>query len=289
MIILVTGAGGFTGRHFIERASSRAHTIIPLSVDLRDKAAVRDAVQAVDFDAVLHLAGISFVGHKDEAAFYTINVIGTTNLLAALAEKKSTKPRCVLIASSANVYGNSDKSPIPEIQQTSPVNHYATSKLAMEHMALTYLDRLPIVVARPFNYTGRGQDLNFIIPKLVDHFAHRAQTIELGNVHTEREYNDVRMVCDAYLALLEHGQAGEAYNVCAGHTHTLQSVMNTLTQLTGHDLEVRINSAFVRATEVIRLCGSPDKLAALLSENNIALQQPSLQDTLKWMLSEVKH
>ena len=233
--------------------------------------------------AVVHLAAISFVGHGDANAFYAVNVIGTMNLLGELA-KLPVLPEKVLLASSANVYGNCECSPIPETQSPAPVNHYAMSKLAMEYMAQTWLDRLPIVITRPFNYTGPGQALNFVIPKLVDHFARKASAVQLGNLHVEREFNDVQIVCSAYLHLLQHGQPGEAYNVCSGRPHNLQHVIERLTQLSGHSLQVETNPAFVRANELHRLCGSPAKLDALLAAHGAHLDQPDLDDTLQRML-----
>jgi nucleoside-diphosphate-sugar epimerase len=229
------------------------------------------------------LAGISFVGHADDAAFYAVNVVGTTNLLAALAQLPQA-PAKVLLASSANVYGNCEASPISELQVTSPVNHYAMSKLAMEGMAHTYADRLPIVITRPFNYTGTGHDLNFVIPKLVDHFARRAPRIALGNLHVEREFNDVHLVCAAYLHLLGFGERGETYNVCSGQPHTLQRVLDVLTKLTGHEMQVEVNPAFVRANELHRLCGDPTKLHHLLGKHGIVLPEPSLTEMLQEML-----
>lgn len=185
MKILLTGAAGFTGHFFKSAAEAAGHTVVALQADLTDKAAVVDQVMQMNPDAVVHLAAISFVGHADDSAFYRVNVVGTMNLLAALAALP-TRPRCVMLASSANIYGNCDTSPIAETQPAAPVNHYAMSKLAMEHMAMTYADRLPIVITRPFNYTGPGQAPHFLIPKLVSHFARKAETIELGNVHVER-------------------------------------------------------------------------------------------------------
>jgi nucleoside-diphosphate-sugar epimerase len=281
MKILLTGAAGFTGRFFKSAAEAAGHHVLPLLADLTDKAAVASEVMQVQPDAVVHLAAISFVGHADDTAFYGVNVVGTMNLLAALAALP-VKPSKVLLASSANVYGNCDASPITEDQPASPVNHYAMSKLAMEHMARTYLDRLPIVITRPFNYTGPGQASNFLIPKLVSHFAQRAPTIELGNLHVEREFNDVRMVCDAYLALLDKGLAGEIYNVCSGQPHTLQQVIGMLTEITGHHLDVQVNPDFVRVNEVHRLCGSAQKLMACTGQ----LLPYTLQETLEWMLTD---
>lgn len=282
MRILLTGASGFTGRHFRAAAELAGHEVRPLQANLADRHALHAEVHACQPQALVHLAAISFVGHADDAAFYAVNTAGTTNLLAALATL-AQQPRSVLLASSANIYGNCDDSPIAETQAPAPVNHYAASKLAMEHMARTYLDRLPIVVARPFNYTGPGQAVNFLIPKMVDHFKRGVRQIELGNLHVEREFNDVRMVCHAYLQLLERGQPGEAYNVCTGQTHTLEAVMQALRSLTGQAMDVQVNPAFVRASEVHRLCGDPRKLQDCTGP----VQPFALQDTLQWMLESM--
>lgn len=283
MKILLTGAQGFTGRHFAQQAAAQGHQVVPLTADLTDKAAVATDIAHTQADAVVHLAAISFVGHADDTDFYRVNVLGTMNLLSSLAALP-VKPCKVLLASSANIYGNCPTSPIAEDQAPAPVNHYATSKLAMEHMARTWADQLPIVITRPFNYTGAGQGGQFLIPKLVDHFARRAAHIELGNLHVEREFNDVRMVCDAYLGLLAHGQPGQAYNVCTGQTYTLQQVLNTLTQLTGHALQVQVNPAFVRANEVHHLCGNPQKWQDLMRSHGLPIPAYTLPDTLKTML-----
>lgn len=283
MNILLTGSDGFTGRHFTDLALSNGHRVMPLVADLTDRGAVQRQVLELAPDAVLHLAAISFVGHSDDNAFYAVNVVGTMNLLSALVQLQQA-PRSVLLASSANVYGNCEASPIVETQPTAPVNHYAMSKLAMEHMARTYADRLPLIIPRPFNYTGPGQTANFVIPKLVDHFARRALTVELGNLHVEREFNDVQMVCSAYLDLLGCGAPGETYNICSGRPYTLQHVIDVLTSISGHKMEVVVNPAFVRASEVHRLCGSPGKLLMLLSQHGSSLQDLPIEDTLRRML-----
>ena len=279
MKILLTGSAGFTGLFFQKAAIAAGHEIIALDADLTDKAAVATQVAGIEPDAVVHLAGISFVGHAEDAAFYAVNVVGTTNLLSALVELQYPLKK-VLLASSANVYGNCEASPISERQEPAPMNHYATSKLAMEQMARTYMDRLPIVITRPFNYTGPGQAPHFLIPKLISHFARRAKSIELGNLNVEREFNDVRMVCDTYLSLLKNGESGEVYNVCSGKPFTLEHVLNTLTTLTHYSLHVDVNPAFVRDNEVHRLCGSTDKLLQCTGP----LPVYTLEETLAWML-----
>lgn len=250
-----------------------------LRSNLTDLVALKAEVLQTAPQAVVHLAAISFVGHADASAFYNVNVVGTLNLLDALAAL-SYIPRSVLLASSANVYGNCEASPVTEAQPPVPVNHYAMSKLAMEYMARTYLDRLPLFFVRPFNYTGPGQDASFVIPKLVAAFASRAEAIELGNLDVEREFNDVRFVCEVYLRLLSVAIAGEVYNICTGQPIALNSVLALLTRITGHQLHIKVNPVFVRKNEIYRLCGSTAKLMGVLGE----IASPTLTDTLRWML-----
>ena len=286
MRIGLTGSQGFTGVHFTRAAHSAGHEVCPIQADLTQAPALAGEVAGLcaqaPLDAVVHLAAISHVAHADLDAFYRVNVVGTSYLLDALLQAGQT-PK-VLLASSANIYGNTDQSPIRESQAPSPANHYAVSKLAMEHVARLYLDRLDLLFVRPFNYTGPLHDESFLIPKLVRHFAERRPAVMLGNLQVEREFNDVRMVCASYLGLLSHGQKGEAYNICSGQSYSLTQVIQRLTDLTKHPISVEVNPAFVRANEVHRLCGNPDKLHSTLG----GLHHYTLDDTLAWMLETAK-
>jgi nucleoside-diphosphate-sugar epimerase len=165
-------------------------------------------------------------------------------------------------------------------KEPNPVNHYAASKCSMEIMARNYLSALPIFFVRPFNYTGVGQADNFVIPKIVSHFINKPTSIELGNMDVEREFNDVRFVCDAYLKLLTNATTGEAHNICTGQPMALVNVIDALSALTGHTINVNINPLFVRKNEIKRLCGSPLKLHSCVG----SLKSYSLLETLRWML-----
>jgi nucleoside-diphosphate-sugar epimerase len=282
--ILITGARGFTGLYLLKAAKQAGYEVVSLTANLNDAHALEHEILSAKPDFVAHLAGISFVASKDHEAFYRVHALGTSNLLQALA-KLQTAPKKILLASSATVYGNSGSHLSDETQALAPIDHYAMSKVAMEEMAKTFFNRLPIVIARPFNYTGVGQKGNFLIPKLVDHFAKRKPFIELGNLNIEREFNDVNMICDAYLKLLDLGKANEIYNVCSGQARSLQFVMDTLKQITGHAIEIRVNPDFVRASEVHRMVGNPEKLKHLLASNGLSLQVPALEETFKQMLN----
>lgn len=291
---LITGLNGFTGQYMAQKLTDEGYDVFGtgthaanlngyFQVDLNDEVGLSQVIENIKPNVVVHLAAIAFVGHADDAEFYRVNVVGTTHLLSALSQL--AHPPKILLASSANVYGNCLASPIAEAQMPAPVNHYAMSKLAMEFMARTYMDRLSIVIARPFNYTGAGQSLNFIIPKLVDHFARRAPAVELGNLQVEREFNDVHMVCDVYSKLLQIGVSGETYNICSGQPHALQSVIDTLSKLTNHSMQINVNPKFVRANEVHRLCGDPGKLHNLLVDNACPIENPPLDKILQGMLA----
>ncbi|WP_087751580.1 GDP-mannose 4,6-dehydratase [Paraburkholderia caledonica] len=290
---LVTGASGFTGRYLVDNLLGRGHTVIEtfagrdepetptrLRLDITSPENCRRVIETARPDYIVHLAAISFVGHDDPLDFYRVNVIGTLNLLEACAATGHT-PRKVLIASSANVYGNVTSDAIDESFPLTPVNHYAASKAAMETMVHTWFDRLPILIARPFNYTGRGQAPNFLVPKIVEHFARREPSIELGNIDVARDFSDVRYVASAYEALLDSGAASETVNVCTGTPYTLREILSAASDLTGHELQVHINPAFVRQTDVKVLAGSPAKLRSLVPE----VQAIPFMDTLRWMLA----
>jgi len=279
--LLITGAQGFTGKHLTRLALNNGFDVVALKSDLTNALSVKREVELIRPTYIVHLAAISSVTHLDQEALYRVNLFGTLNLLDTL-KRSPVNPEKVLLASSANVYGNADIELITEAVCPKPVNHYAISKLAMEHMAMTYASDLPIVITRPFNYTGVGHDNRFVIPKIIEYFKRGAVEIELGNLDVYREYNDVRMVCDAYLKLLVDGVAGEIYNVCSGKFYSLREVIALTEKISGKAIEVKVNPAFVRANEVHKLAGSTDKLNATVGN----LNQPSIEEMLRWMLNE---
>ncbi|WP_175692647.1 NAD-dependent epimerase/dehydratase family protein [Burkholderia ambifaria] len=287
---LVTGLGGFTGDFLAQSLRAAGYRVFGTThgsettgpdmyrVDLCDRAALAQVVADVQPDVVAHLAAIAFVAHGDADAIYRTNVVGTRNLLGALANLQS-RPKAVLLASSANIYGNAAVEVIDESVEPNPANDYAVSKLAMEYMARLWCDKLPIVVARPFNYTGVGQSPQFLLPKIVSHFQRGERVIELGNIDVERDFSDVRRVVDAYRRLLQLAPAGGVFNVCSGRAVSLKAVIAMMEKIAGYTIEVRVNPAFVRANEVRRLQGDGTRLQAAIGP----LDDIPLESTLRWM------
>lgn len=298
--ILITGAEGFTGRYLAAELAAHGHEVYGLVMrapdgrhggtpshlaathvgDLLDAERLASVVAAVRPDKVAHLAAIAFVGHGDVEAFYRVNIVGTRHLLAALAAA-GTAPSSVLLASSANIYGNATEGVIDESVPPAPANDYAVSKLAMEYMARTWSGRLPLTVVRPFNYTGIGQSEDFLLPKIVAHFRRKAAVLELGNLDVERDFSDVRTVVQVYRKLLEGAAANQTLNVCSGHGQTLRGILDLVSDMAGYRPEIRVNPAFVRANEVRRLLGSKAALERCIGP----VEGPTLKETLGWMLA----
>ncbi len=281
MRILVTGLDGFTGCYIKTELESHGHDVIAFKSDLTDPVNVDAEIAKILPEAVVHLAGIAFVGHGSANAFYEVNTIGTRNLLASIA-KHAAGIKSILLVSSANVYGNRSEGILDETMTPEPANDYAVSKFAMEQMAHLWFDQLPITIVRPFNYTGVGQEDKYLIPKIVSHFKNKNDIIELGNLEVWREFGDVRSVVDIYRQLIEISPAGKTLNICTGQSYSLKEIVHLCEKITGHSIEIKVNPEFVRQNEIRELKGDSRLLDSIISDK----KSYSLHDTLSWMLSK---
>lgn len=294
--VLVTGSLGFTGHYIVQalqqqgakvfgcgHAATDAVKILPypyFTMDLTDTVSVKTVVDKVKPQIVVHLAAISFVGHTDEAAFYQVNLLGTYYLLSALYDS-DTEVEKVLIASSANVYGNTHADSINEQHPYRPENDYAVSKVAMEQMVRLWFPRLPIVITRPFNYTGVGQAEHFLIPKIVSHFRNRAERIRLGNLDVSRDYTDVRSLTDAYMGLLQKPISSVIVNICSGKAWRLDEILALCESITDHSMITDQDPSLMRDNEIKYLRGDATELSLMLGEKWSSIP---FENTLKWML-----
>lgn len=282
MRVALTGADGFTGRYVGEQLSRRGINWVALEGDITNAQEIDEAVESTQFDRLIHLAAIAFAGGGDWGAFYEVNQIGTFNLLQSVARHR--RGAVCLLASTAAVYGQTASGMVDEGAPANPSNHYSVSKYAMELGAAFWKVELDIRIARPFNYTGVGQGTNYLVPKIVDHYARRAPHIELGNIHVQRDFGDVRSVARAYCDLIASDQRNLLVNLATGRLSSISDIMTVLTALTGHSMDVRVNPAFVRVGDVPVLGGNPDRLCSLAPQ----WQPVALEDTLAWMLAEAE-
>ncbi len=279
---LVTGLTGFTGRYMAEELTSHGFEVSGFGqeLDLLNQEALTQFVAKIRPHVVIHLAAIASVETTNVDLLYQVNILGTRHLLEAIL-KEAPDIEAVLIASSANVYGNSAKEacPLTELDVPCPANDYAVSKLAMEHMTRLWFDRLPIVITRPFNYTGVGQSVQVLLPKIVQAFREGKKELELGNLDVSRDFNDVRSVVNAYRRLIEVCPRGTTVNICSGTMYSLQEIVSMMGDIAGYSMKIKSDSRFVRLHEVKSLKGSPEYLQSLIGN----WSSPPLKATLEWM------
>jgi len=278
--ILVSGLGGFTGQYIknvfeksdyevigLIRSEKERVTKNDLICDITKKESIEIAIGNVQFDGVIHLAALSFVAHPNPLDFYAVNVLGTQNLLEVLQSTQKSLHK-VILASSSNVYGNIDNGEaISETVPFSPVSHYAISKASMEFVARTFFDKLPIVITRPFNYTGPGQADHFLIPKIVSHYAKNLKSIELGNIDVARDFSDVRDVANAYFDLYESSVKSDVFNICSGKVYTIKEILSMMNEISGYEIEILANKDFIRGNEIKVMKGDDSKLKSAISYN----------------------
>lgn len=254
-----------------------------LDADLADTAALVEWIADVRPTHIVHLAALSHVV-GDPLSFYRVNVLGTESLLEAVSRAGIT-PAKVLIASSANIYGNGDTSTLAESSPVRPMNHYALSKAAMELLVHKWYDRLPIVTTRPFNYTGPGQNESFLIPKIVASHLRRDAVIKLGNTQVARDFSAISVFCEAYRRLLESDAQGLCVNICSGRSTSIAEILKTMEEISGHGPRAEVDPALVRKDEVIELKGDPTLLHSLVGP----LAPLAMRDILERMYHAAGH
>lgn len=271
---LITGISGFTGRHLANRLASAGWQVFGLTkvqqtgetrtlvADLSETDRIAEWIGAVRPTHIVHLAALSHVVGPS-LPFYEVNALGTESLLKAI-EQSGVRLDKVLIASSSNVYGKVTATSIREDHPVQPVNHYGVSKAAMELIARQWFEKFPIIITRPFNYTGPGQTGAFLFPKLASGFFDQLPMLALGNTHIARDLSDVSFVVEAYYRLLVSKAHSEILNICSGRSITIDEALIVLRDLTGHDPKIAIDASLVRPNEIVTLTGDPRKLQELI-------------------------
>jgi GDP-4-dehydro-6-deoxy-D-mannose reductase len=270
--LFVTGLSGFVGQHIQSRLAlpDLSWELLPAAVpyDLTDARSLTDLWPQLP-DAVIHLAGQTFVpeAFRDPARTLETNLLGTLNLLQAL--KARGFAGTFLYVSSGDVYGQVGESdlPITEQQPPCPRNPYAVSKLSAEFLSLQWglSEGWPILVARPFNHMGSGQNPGFVIAsaaRQINRIKQGLQTpqLEVGDIDVTRDFLDVGDVISAYLALLEKGTPGQVYNICSGREQSIRSLIEQLGELAEVEMQLVQDPARLRRADQRRVCGSHARL-----------------------------
>lgn len=290
--ILLTGVTGFLGKHLFRHLENMGHEVFGTAsrsqvdapifyCDIRDQLAVEDVLHRVQPEIVIHCAAISSVTSSVAQDYYSVNTVGTENMVhAALALPHQVR---FIFISTAGVYGNQDTDLLHEALCPKPVHHYGMSKFCAERVVMNYIDYINYTIIRPFNIIGEDQSSEFIMPKLVNAFYDRLPEVHLGNINVFRDYIDVSDACNLITQIIFNPAAiGEVYNLCTGRPVSIQTILDLLTEITGHEISVQVNPAFVRKNEVWRLLGDLSKLQELVQE---PIKRLGLEASLRRMIA----
>lgn len=280
MPALVTGAGGFAGRHLVRYLTKHTDlkiygcVIEPVGahqdlqdetgltlrrVDLRDTLAVLELIKEIRPRFIYHLAALASVGRSWQIPWETIanNARSQLNIFQAIVTL-DIRPR-VLVVGSADQYGlvRPEDNPITEDTPLRPNNPYSVSKITQDLLGLQYFysHEVPVVRVRPFNHIGPGQHLQFVVPDFASQIAKAEAGLVLpvmrvGNLDARRDFTDVRDVVRAYHLAITKGSPGEVYNVGTGTAHSIRELLDTLLALSTVDIDVQADPKRMRPSDV---------------------------------------
>ena len=312
---LITGAGGFVGRHLC--AYLLAHTdwemlgtVYPQQVeaqppepclrlrhaDLRDPEGVRALVDEVQPDYIFHLAAQSFVPASFSDPWDTLenNIRAELNLLEAV--RRSGRDVRVLVVGSNEEYGAPRPEELPQTEDSPlrPNNPYAVSKIAQDFLGFQYYLAygVPVVRVRPFNHTGPGQAPRFVVPAFASQIARveaglQEPVMQVGNLDVARDFTDVRDIVRAYYLAVTQGESGEVYNLASGQAQSVRGLLETLLSYSKTDIRVERDPARYRPVDVPVVYGSLEKFHYRTGwEPQIPFEQ-TLRDTLEYWRGQV--
>jgi GDP-4-dehydro-6-deoxy-D-mannose reductase len=279
--ILVTGADGFVGKYLMPRLDESVSrgaavwiaTRAPLSdsqvyLDLGDADAICAAVEQTRPDLIIHLAAQSSVGASDRSAAETWSINHAGTMVLAQATARICPESTFFFVSSTEVYGRSfNKGPASEDSDLVPTNAYARSKAAAEWALGDILpETAKLIVVRPTNHTGPGQDERFVLSSFSSQIARIEAGLVpprllVGQLDAERDFLDVRDVVSGYLALLTSSRLGSRnlFNISSGKTYRIGALLAVLLKLSSREIEVVVDPGRLRKAEVPRAAIDSDR------------------------------
>jgi GDP-4-dehydro-6-deoxy-D-mannose reductase len=313
MRVLITGVFGFVGPYLADHVSAERpdaeifgldledHESRPLNPqvsvlhgDVTDRISIAKAIEAARPDVVFHLAAASSVADSwlGAAAAFEVNALGAVHLFEAICSA-GISPLTV-VASSADVYGTSEKVPLTEDLPVEPVSPYGASKAALELVAHQYhlASRVPTIRLRLFNHTGPRQPAKFVASSLARQIAEietgmRPPRLHVGNLDIRRDFTDVRDVVRAYWLAATEATPGRVYNVCSGTASSIGELVDELSRLAHKTFDVVVDPTLARSADIPVLIGDSTRFAKDTGWTPAIPLRQTLADLLAWWRSEL--
>ena len=236
--IAISGSRGFIGKYLIDSLSNNDYEIVRFEKNGKNDILKWENIKKIDdIDIFIHLASLSYVPASFEKPrdFYETNVVGTLNILE-LCRKNNAK----MIFASSYVYGIPQYLPIDELHPLEPLNPYAHTKILAETLCKSYNENflVPVIILRPSNIYGFGQNDNFLIPKIFSQINNRK--LNLRDSKPKRDYVYVKDVVSAFLSAIKYDLKSnlEIFNIGSGHSNSVKDIVNIILKEKRKDIEV---------------------------------------------------
>lgn len=288
--ILVTGGAGYIGSHMVLLLAEHGYDVVTvdnftsgfrqavlagelLEGDLRDAEFIESVFASRKIDAVLHFAGLAYVGESVARPdrYYDNNVTGTLVLLNAM--RRQGVPAC-LFSSSCATFGEPQYLPIDEVHPQHPITPYGRSKWMVEQILTDYgvAFGLRSISLRYFNAAGADPEGRLgnctrpqarLIPLVIQSASGRQPNITVYGRDYDtpdgtciRDYIHVTDLCHAHLLALRRlldGAPSATFNLGIGQGYSVQEVIAVAQEITGIPIPV---------VDGARRPGDPAKLVA---------------------------
>ena len=306
--VVVTGAAGFIGSHFLRSLvenqlciSSSEITVVDLLTYASNYEEISDLIESrkVNFrrgdisstefmcnilkeaDLVVNFAAESHVDKsiQDSSAFIKTNVLGVDVMLSILRDNKNC--RFVQI-STDEVYGSIEYGEWDEECSLSPNSPYSASKASADLLTLAYARThgLDAVITRCSNNYGPNQNLEKFIPTCIYQTLSGARIPIYGNGMQKREWIHVSDHCKGIATAIAHGKSGEIYNIGSGYELSNISLANQILKVLKKDASL-IEFVEDRKGHDYRYAVNYKKIKELGFVNEISFEQ-GLAQTINW-------
>jgi UDP-arabinose 4-epimerase len=311
--VLVTGGAGYIGSHACKSLARAGYRPVAydslvrghreavrwgpfVDADLADFDRLADAFKRFEVAAVMHFAAFAYVGESmtNPELYFRNNGYNSLRLLEAM---RAAGVRHIVFSSTAAIYGDPDRVPIPESAPQRPVNPYGESKLMVERMLHWYGSAHGFTYAalRYFNAAGADMDAEIgedhqpethLIPLVLQAALGRRPRIDvLGTDYPTpdgtaiRDYIHVQDLAEAHVKALAHllrGGGSLELNLGTGVGHSVREVIAAAERVTGRRIPQR---------ETGRRPGDPPVLVAEASRTREVLGWVPTLSTLDTILA----
>ena len=312
---LITGSAGFVGSHLTELCVEKGNDVRAfvhynskndwawleeskyvseieiISGDIRDYDSVYNAAKGCD--TIFHLAALIGIPYSyvSPQAYIKTNIEGTYNVLQAARELGAEN---ILVTSTSETYGTAQYVPIDEAHPMVGQSPYSATKIAADHLALSYYRSfdLPVKIVRPFNTYGPRQSARAIIPTIIAQILGGQTTVTLGNLSPTRDLTFVKDTVNGFIEIAKSDKLfGEITNIGMNDEISIGDLVKLIAELMGVDIEIISAQERVRPekSEVERLYCNNSKLLKYTGWTPRYDLRKGLSETIKWMKSNMSY